>query len=181
MKSIDTAIYTYFTAEGAPLKGMDSVYGSGHGPIILDNVVCNGSEDHLLLCAHNDFFVTNCDHSEDAAVVCEGKRTVSGKWRFLMTMSISVPCLDGAVRLMNEESDLVGLEPVSEFIKDELSRGRVEVCVGSSFGTVCDEEWDNMDASVVCGQSGFSQYGKFLGHYNTSYVSMEFMLESSQW
>lgn len=77
MKIIDTTGYTYFIAEGAPLKGMDSAYGSGAGPIILDNVVCNGSEDNLLLCAHNDLFVNNCDHSEDAAVVCDGKRTVT--------------------------------------------------------------------------------------------------------
>ena len=55
---------------GAPLKGMDSDFGSGNGSILLDNVVCNGSEDDLLLCAHNNLFDTNCDHLEDAAVVC---------------------------------------------------------------------------------------------------------------
>ena len=58
---------------GIPLKGIDSIYGSGNGSIILDNVVCNGIEDNLLLCAHNELFDTNCDHTEDAAVVCGGK------------------------------------------------------------------------------------------------------------
>ena len=57
---------------GAPLKGMDSVYGSGNGFIILDNVVCNGDEQDLFQCTHNDFFETNCDHTEDVAVVCNG-------------------------------------------------------------------------------------------------------------
>ena len=45
------------------------------------------------------------------------------------------------------------------FIKDELARGRIEVCVGGRYGTISDKNWDNEDASVVCFQLGFSQYG----------------------
>lgn len=53
-------------------------------------------------------------------------------------------CTQGSVRLSGAGSHRYGI---------------VEVCVNGTWGTVCNEFWDDMDAKVVCRQLGLSQYG----------------------
>ena len=57
-------------------------------------------------------------------------------------------CNDGDVRVTG------GRVSVNE------SFGRVEICFGGIWGTVCDDSWDNTDAAVVCRELGLSSKGR---------------------
>ena len=43
-------------------------FGVGNGPILFDNVFCTGNESSLSDCPHSSEH--NCNHFEDASVVC---------------------------------------------------------------------------------------------------------------
>ena len=58
------------------MSGRDSVYGSGSGEILLDDVECLGNETNLFNCNQRSGS-HDCTHDEDAAVVCMGKMLLS--------------------------------------------------------------------------------------------------------
>ncbi|KAL3987677.1 hypothetical protein ACER0C_014792 [Sarotherodon galilaeus] len=89
-------------------------FGQGSGQIWLDDVACSGSESSLTECQHRGFGTHNCNHGEDAGVVCSGSQ---------IRLAGSTQC-----------------------------SGRVEIYHSGNWGTVCDDDWDLIDAEVVCRQ-----------------------------
>ena len=41
------------------------------------------------------------------------------------------------------------------------TEGRVEMCYNNSYGSICDDKWDILDARVVCNQLNFSSQGEY--------------------
>ena len=48
-------------------------YGSSTGSILLDDVECIGNESTIAMCSLNVWGIHNCEHTEDAGVICQGK------------------------------------------------------------------------------------------------------------
>lgn len=50
----------------------EAEFGAGTGPVWLNEVTCYGVENKLLDCSYNPPSVSNCTHSKDAGVRCQG-------------------------------------------------------------------------------------------------------------
>ncbi|XP_019855132.1 PREDICTED: scavenger receptor cysteine-rich domain superfamily protein-like [Amphimedon queenslandica] len=111
------------------------------------SVRCSGSETNLLDCYYRQpFQYSDCGHSYDAGLSCEAS------------------CQNGTVRIVSES--------------DSYFRryGRVEVCISNEWGTICNDYWNDMAATVVCKMLGYSPYGaKALSNtFTEGYLHMHF-------
>ncbi|GAA6231894.1 galectin-3-binding protein A-like [Lates japonicus] len=70
-------------------------YGEASGPIWLDDINCNGTENHLFTCGFKSWGVTDCTHKEDVGVICE---TASNN----VTISDSTHVLDHTFSLSDD-------------------------------------------------------------------------------
>ena len=79
----------------------------------------------------------------------------------------TAPCTTGQVRLAG------GNIP---------NEGRVEICIGNAWGTVCDDNWDSNDATVVCRQLGYSTQGQiYLSHIEASLLGHQTTCRLTIW
>ncbi|XP_064604274.1 scavenger receptor cysteine-rich domain superfamily protein-like isoform X1 [Liolophura sinensis] len=193
-------------------------FGEGTGPILMSYVNCSGSENNLNQCSH--IFPLNCDHSEDAGVICkpcdlrltggDGHQGLvqvmqDGTWGTVCNVgwgdreatvvcrqlgfcngtaignnpfaSANGPVFYAIMGCQGNESNLMfcplGANPGCPHRMDAAVEcnvetpcmrlvngptalsGRLEVMLDETWGSVCDDSWDNNDARVVCRQLGY--------------------------
>ena len=51
-------------------------YGGGPGPILLDDLHCQGTESNIVQCRNKGWGINNCDHTEDVGVVCNSSKYI---------------------------------------------------------------------------------------------------------
>ena len=140
-----------FCASPESIAVLGSRYGSYSGPVLLDDLLCRGTEDNLLQCRTGQGTHQCSDHSQDAGVRCMQETQCEDYSLRLVPNDLT------AEELYITEGDLDGFY----FIRDEIHRGRVEICMGGEWGSVCyDNSWGNVDATVACRHLGFSPFGE---------------------
>ena len=96
----------------------------------------------------------DCDGGEQSLGACDRDTTPTCTSH---TQDVGVVCIDTCIQ--NSIRLVDGTTP---------NEGRLEVCIGGLWGTVCDENFHNVDAQVVCKQLGLPYAGaeaKFDGYF----------------
>ncbi|XP_056006896.1 deleted in malignant brain tumors 1 protein-like [Ostrea edulis] len=104
-------------------------YKSGTGPIWLDDMRCHGNEDDIRQCYFKPWGKNGCRHSSDAGLSCR-KGPETG--------------ITEEIRLVQGENPWTG---------------RVEIRHNGIWGTICDSDFDEKEAEVICRMLGYNNGG----------------------
>ncbi|XP_035529436.1 lysyl oxidase homolog 3B isoform X2 [Morone saxatilis] len=154
--------------------------GQGMGPIYMNEVKCLGQEKSIWNCPFKNITSEDCQHMEDAALRCNvpymglesSIRITGGRTRYEGRLEVLSSDSNGTQswglicgETWSTKEAIVacrqlGLGYANQGLQIRIVggrsnyEGRVEVQVGSKWGTVCSTGWTTKEAMVVCRQLG---------------------------
>ncbi|XP_063411206.1 scavenger receptor cysteine-rich type 1 protein M130-like [Mytilus trossulus] len=152
---------------------LDSRVPAGNGTIWLDEMECAGNERRLAHCSRNKWGVNNCEHSEDEQARQPACTVILASGLEVLFADLIIPVLRACLRrnhhlwncsILNESSILLlyCLKFVDVHSDLRLNDGVIYMFYNGTLGTVCDDNFDDLDAQVACRQRGYNT-GKFIG------------------
>ena len=130
-------------------------YGQGTGPILLSRLSCVGNESSLVDCSRSSAQTKNCTHSDDAVVHCDSYYYYYYYYQYRYIRCeflITNVCVYSNICTLID----IGL-PIRLANGTNEKEGRVEMYWNNQWSTVCDDRWDDNDATVICKQLGYSR------------------------
>nr|XP_054772349.1 deleted in malignant brain tumors 1 protein-like [Lytechinus pictus] len=163
-----TVVCRMLDFDGALEATHSANFDKGSGDSILDGVRCRGSEEHLADCMHGGFGSNVCSHEKDAGAICYSNAVT------LQYCALTL-CSSTASSSSFQLHQLVRLVGGSN-----AAEGRVEIQQGGRWGTVCHDQWDSFDATVVCRMLGFQGALEALGSAHFGKGSGEIFMDEVQ-
>ena len=94
-----------------------------------------------------------CDGNEESLLNCSFTQEHNCRHNEDASVDCTVAeCTEGTVRLIGGVNE---------------TEGRVEICLGGLWGTVCDDSWTYQDAQVVCKQLGYPYSGALMINFKS--------------
>ncbi|XP_049832899.1 serine protease svh-1-like isoform X1 [Schistocerca gregaria] len=145
---------------------LHSFFGKSNmnGTFLMDELQCTGNESSLTECYFNGWGVHDCGPEEEAGVVCRvpGLMCSENMWQCLESKEcINIKFLCDQVEDCNDgtdESPLYCDAPIEIRLSGGNSsrEGRIEVRYHGLWGTVCDDDFGENEAEVMCRMLGFN-------------------------
>ncbi|KAH9512862.1 Neurotrypsin [Bulinus truncatus] len=127
-------------------------FGHGTGPVWLDDLDCSGNESFLNECKHSEWGVSDCNHSQDVGVVCHLLSPQITTFRPTTLTTRQQTTTNNPLTGTNISFSLAGGSSPNE--------GVVVITLNNRKYYICDDNWDDNDATVLCRMLNFSRKGE---------------------